>query len=436
MIEDDHGISRMRDRRWMWLLAVLVLVAGSSVRADYVPQPSDWYSTIECYDETVVYDDELATLIAQVAGSHGYTSFAFVFTQCHSGGMLDDLAAALHTAGDVALLSASRHDESAWRAVTTDRAACLHQAGLTVPEAYFAAVVARALAKTGDDLLTMAEVWQLGRDQGAARPGGPATHPKICPMESRVDPPEHAQWLALAEGGAIRLGFTARGQAIPATNRHAVLFMGEGDSIADWNDLDLIYTVLLTHGFAAESIVVLAGEGPGGVMDLDDPEGELHSIPTYVDGPGTRDALLSAFDALPSVTGAEGQLFFWVGGHGGHGLRIPWAEAVRFSTKRPTKGQFAEHSSRLEDGSSYDLYVFVGERDDVITLTMTSWEVDAFLWLYDDARQVLASDDDGASGTDAVITYVLPYDGSYYVLANTYDAQEYGTYLLELNIDP
>lgn len=426
----------MRDHGWMRLLAVLVLVLAVGGRADYVPQPEDWQSTIECYEGTVVYDDELAALMAHVAVSHGYTSIAFVFTQCHSGGMLDDLAAALHAAGDVALLSASRHDEVAWRAVTTDRAACLHQAGLTVPEAYFAAVVARALARTGDDLLTLAEVWQRGRDQGAARPGGPATRPKICPGESRVDPPEHAQWLALADGGAIRLGFTARGQEIPTTDRHAVLFMGEGDSIADWNDLDLIYTVLLTHDFAPEHVVVLAGPGPGGVVELDDPEGDLYVIPTYVDGAGTRDALLSAFDALPSITGAEGQLFFWVGGHGDHGPRIAWDEAVTLSNKRPTHRRFTPQSARLEDGSSYDLYVFVGERDDVITLTMTSWDVDAFLWLYDDARQVLASDDDGAGGTDALIKYVLPYDGSYYVLANTYDAREYGTYLLELNIDP
>jgi hypothetical protein len=420
----------------MWLLAVLVMALGLGVRADYVPQPSDWYSTIECYDETAVYDDELAALMAHVAGSHGYTSFAFIFTQCHSGGMLDDLATMLRDAGDVALLSASRHDEVAWRAVTTDRVTCLQQSGLTVPEAYFAAVVTRALARTGDDLLTMAEVWQMGRDQGAARPGGPATHPKICPGESRVDPPEHAQWLAVAEGGAIRLGFNAQGQEIPRTNRHAVLFMGEGDSIADWNDLDLIYTVLLTHGFAPEHVVVLAGPGPGGVMELDDPEGDLYVIPAYVDGSGTRDALLSAFDALPSITGAEGQLFFWVGGHGDHGPRIAWDEAVTLSTKRPMKGRFAAQSYCLEDGSSYDLYVFVGERDDVITLTMTSWDVDAFLWLYDDARQVLVTDDDGAGGTDALITLVLPYDGLYYVLANTFDAREYGTYRLDLVIDP
>lgn len=162
--QDGLGASLARDRRWMRIVAVLVLVVGLGVRADYVPQPPDWYSTIECYDGTVVYDDELAALMARVVGSHGYTSFAFVFTQCHSGGMLDDMATALHDAGDAALMSASRHNEVAWRAVTTDRSTCLQQSGLVVPEAYFASVVTRALARTGRDLLTMAEVWQLGRE--------------------------------------------------------------------------------------------------------------------------------------------------------------------------------------------------------------------------------------------------------------------------------
>ncbi len=432
--EEEGGLSVIR-RLSVGLVGLLVLGFGAGCAGEYVRQPSDWSSFIVCYDGGTVYDDELAAM-AQVLMDEGpYTSSVFVFTQCNSGGMLDDLVDALAGRGDVALLSASRHDEAAWRAVTTDSMGCLARSGLERPEAYFASVVARALDVTGDDALTLREVWELARDEGAARPGGPATQRKICPGPSWVDPPEHAQWVALGRGAELRLGFDADGGVFSADSRHALLFVGDGDSIADWNDLEVIYTVLMGHGFAPDRVLVLAGPGPEADVLLQDPEGFVYHTPGFVDAPGTREALLRAPQELSGATGSEAQLLVWVGGHGGNLLAFPWASALELPPDGVVWSQLTQDSNLLGDGSPYELFVFEGGKEDRVTVTMTSKELDAYLWLYDDERQVVARDDDSGGGTNARLEITLPGAGTYYVLANAYAEGEVGGYRLQVRIE-
>ncbi len=417
------------------LVGLLVLALGAGCAGEYLPQPEGWLSYIECYDGGRVYDDEVAALAGELVADREYGSLVFVFTQCFSGGMLDDLEQALQGTGDVALMSASRHDELAWRAVTTDSVICLGRAGLKEPQGYFASVVARGLARTGEEALSMLEVWELARDDGPARPGGPVTQSKICPGESLVDPPEHAQWVSVGRGAEVGLGWHAGGTSVVTEQRYALLFVGDGDSIADWNDLALIYAVLLSQGFAAERMTVLAGPGPEETVILEDPQSLVYGVPEFVEGPGTRGALLEALGGLFSTVDPEAQIFMWVGGHGGREPAIPWASAIGLSPEGWVHGTLTDGSQRLDDGTPYDLFSFRGMEGDRVTVSMMSKDVDAYLWLYDDERQVLAVDDDSGGRTDARLSSSLPETGMYYVLANTYAEGETGRYSVQLRLN-
>jgi serine protease Do len=61
---------------------------------------------------------------------------------------------------------------------------------------------------------------------------------------------------------------------------------------------------------------------------------------------------------------------------------------------------------------------------------MSSRELDAYLILLDPNGRDLAQDDDGGGGTNARIAIALPTDGTYFLMANSYQAGQAGTYTL------
>lgn len=78
-------------------------------------------------------------------------------------------------------------------------------------------------------------------------------------------------------------------------------------------------------------------------------------------------------------------------------------------------------------------YRFEGRADDVLTITLESDDFDAFLTLLGPDGTELSSDDDGAGGQNARITaFVLPADGFYTILVDSYNRISTGSYRLAL----
>lgn len=96
-------------------------------------------------------------------------------------------------------------------------------------------------------------------------------------------------------------------------------------------------------------------------------------------------------------------------------------------------GRLTEKSSILPvDNSFYDLYSFAGKAGQRVTIDMRSQEIDSYLILLGPNQRDIAQDDDSGGGKNARITVTLPVDGTYTILANSYEARQSGSYTLEL----
>ncbi len=95
----------------------------------------------------------------------------------------------------------------------------------------------------------------------------------------------------------------------------------------------------------------------------------------------------------------------------------------------------------ITETSNVQFYEFQGKKDDVVTIRMnrTSGELDSFLALLDPSQRELTNDDDSAGNQNALIDgYVLPADGTYYVVATRYERAEgttVGPYQLLLEVN-
>jgi S1-C subfamily serine protease len=113
-----------------------------------------------------------------------------------------------------------------------------------------------------------------------------------------------------------------------------------------------------------------------------------------------------------------------------------------FGNKSPQKvtlngpavnGKLTEKSSVLPaDNSFFDLYSFEGRAGQQITIEMKSQEIDPYLILLGPNQREIAQDDDGGGGKNARITVTLAADGTYTLVANSYQARQSGAYTLEL----
>ena len=84
----------------------------------------------------------------------------------------------------------------------------------------------------------------------------------------------------------------------------------------------------------------------------------------------------------------------------------------------------------LGDNSFYDIYRFEGEAGARVRLEMVSSTVDSYLILIGPDGNGIAQDDDSAGGSNARIVATLPVDGTYTVLANSYQGGQAGNYRL------
>lgn len=84
------------------------------------------------------------------------------------------------------------------------------------------------------------------------------------------------------------------------------------------------------------------------------------------------------------------------------------------------------------DNSYYDLYAFEGKAGQSISIDMSSEQIDSYLILLNSNGQELAQDDDSGGEKNARIVITLPEDGTYKLLANSYEAGESGEYKLKI----
>lgn len=92
-----------------------------------------------------------------------------------------------------------------------------------------------------------------------------------------------------------------------------------------------------------------------------------------------------------------------------------------------------EKSWRLDDGSYYNVYQFVGRAGEDIEIVMTSaGNIDPYLLVEAPDGQIV-EDDDGAGGLNAGIVGELSVSGVYTILANTAEAGQLGNYTLVLS---
>lgn len=95
-------------------------------------------------------------------------------------------------------------------------------------------------------------------------------------------------------------------------------------------------------------------------------------------------------------------------------------------------GQLAPNDPKLSDGSVYQAWTYIGHAGESITVDVMSSDFDAYAIVQDGNGTKLAADDDSGGGTNARITYTLPYTGAYRIIANTYRQGSYGTFSLSV----
>ena len=110
-----------------------------------------------------------------------------------------------------------------------------------------------------------------------------------------------------------------------------------------------------------------------------------------------------------------------------------FAKQLDFDALIEVQGNLDGESNVLPvDNSYYDLYAFKGRAGQKISIDMSSNQIDSYLILLNSEDQELAQDDDSGEDKNARIIIILPKDGTYKLLANSYEAGESGKYELKI----
>ncbi len=97
------------------------------------------------------------------------------------------------------------------------------------------------------------------------------------------------------------------------------------------------------------------------------------------------------------------------------------------------QGRLQQGDQRLSSGEFVDRYSFAGRQGQVVTVEMTSTDIDPYLLLQAPGGAQQENDDASTTDRNARITWALPADGNYVVMATTYRPGESGTYTLRLS---
>jgi len=88
-------------------------------------------------------------------------------------------------------------------------------------------------------------------------------------------------------------------------------------------------------------------------------------------------------------------------------------------------------SCPLTDGSYADFYSFSGTAGQVVTINLSA-SYDTFLFLLDPNAATATTDDDSGGGTNSQIVFTLNSTGTWFIVANAFQANTFGAYTLTL----
>lgn len=111
------------------------------------------------------------------------------------------------------------------------------------------------------------------------------------------------------------------------------------------------------------------------------------------------------------------------------------AQVPALTRGQPVNGTIAEGDLKLAEGHLYDVYTFDAQPGEIVTITLRSPEFDTYAVLARSSGVIteeLATDDDGAGGTDARLVHTVETGGPYLVIVRGYDAAARGAYAVEL----
>jgi CHAT domain-containing protein/tetratricopeptide (TPR) repeat protein len=95
------------------------------------------------------------------------------------------------------------------------------------------------------------------------------------------------------------------------------------------------------------------------------------------------------------------------------------------------QGDLSPEDAVLEDGSFYDLHPFQGQAGQAIAITLQSAEFDTYLIMVNDQGEAIAQNDDiSSTNYNSALTLILPADGEYGIVVNSYAAGSTGRYTL------
>ena len=96
-------------------------------------------------------------------------------------------------------------------------------------------------------------------------------------------------------------------------------------------------------------------------------------------------------------------------------------------------GVLADDDERLTDDQTlFDVHRFEARRGDTISVSLTSDDFDAYLFLLDPRGDVVAFDDDSGEDANSLIDHRATASGQYVVIANAYAAGSGGDYVLTI----
>lgn len=179
-------------------------------------------------------------------------------------------------------------------------------------------------------------------------------------------------------------------------------------------------------------VIVLDTDG-GSLAEDDDSAGNLNAAAVFtMPSSGTVYVLANSFSAgeqggyqvrVDTASGASG------GGSGGStsfdsgGAQLAEGERIN--------GRLSADSLELSDGSYAAVYRLRGEPGSQVTVTMSSSDFDTYLIVEDLDSNGLGSNDD-ADGTNSEVTFTVPANGEYVVIANSFFAGETGAFVLTI----
>jgi hypothetical protein len=98
------------------------------------------------------------------------------------------------------------------------------------------------------------------------------------------------------------------------------------------------------------------------------------------------------------------------------------------------QGMLASGDAVLDDGSLYDQYSFVGSIGQQLVIYLESQDFDPYLILLDPTgRRISENDDISRTNRNSRLVITLPSEGTYTVVANSYEAGKSGMYKLLVN---